>query len=80
MSGYGKGRGWLTVYPPLPHPFAEVRILKDFKWRVFGSADCKGVTGGFFGTADSTGFTAERMFGGGASEAARRAPNVRIYI
>ena len=32
-----------------------MRILKDFKCRVFGSADCKGVTRLFFGSADSEG-------------------------
>jgi hypothetical protein len=36
-----------------PHLFSDLRILKDFKSFVFGSADCKGVTGGFFGSADS---------------------------
>jgi hypothetical protein len=37
-------------------PQAEVRILKDFKSNVFGSADCKRVAGAFCGSADSTGF------------------------
>jgi hypothetical protein len=34
-----------------------VRILKDFKSCVFGSADSEGVTGEFLGSADSKGFT-----------------------
>ena len=32
-----------------------MRILKDFKCFVFGSADSEGVTGAFFGSADCKG-------------------------
>ena len=45
---------WLTVAPS-PYLNLEVRILKDFKVSVFGSADCKGVTRLFSGCADSAG-------------------------
>jgi len=37
--------------------YLEVRILKDFKYFRFGSADSKRVTGAFFGSADSKRFT-----------------------
>ena len=57
-----------------------MRILKNFKPRVFGSADSKRVTGAFFGSADSKGFTAGVAFGGGKSEAPRRVPSIRIII
>ena len=57
-----------------------MRILKNFKPRVFGSADSERVTGAFFGSADSTGFTVEVAFGGGKSETPRRAPGIRITI
>jgi hypothetical protein len=40
-------------YPP--HLFSDVRILKDFKCCVFGSADSAGVTGAFCGSADCKG-------------------------
>ena len=33
--------------------YPEVRILKDFKFKHFGSADSKRVTGAFFVSADS---------------------------
>jgi hypothetical protein len=46
-------RNLVNSLPPSPHPFSDLRILKDFKSFVFGSADCKGVTGEFFGSADS---------------------------
>src|SRR5258708_1908732 len=38
---------------PSPRYFLEVLILKDFESSEFGSADSKGVTGTFFGSADS---------------------------
>jgi hypothetical protein len=45
---------WLTVCPS-PRLFLELRILKDFKANVFGSADSKAVTRLFRGSADSKG-------------------------
>ena len=57
-----------------------MRILKNFKPHVFGSADSERVTGAFFGSADSTGFTVGVAFGGGKSETPRGAPSVRIAI
>jgi hypothetical protein len=41
-------------YPPL---FSELRILKDLKWPVFGTAHSKGFRGAFFGTAHSKGLS-----------------------
>jgi hypothetical protein len=43
-------------HPPL---FSELRILKDFKCRVFGTAHSKGVTGAFCGSAHSKGVRAD---------------------
>jgi hypothetical protein len=51
---------WLTVCPPSPHLFSDLRILKDFKCFVFGSADSEGVTGAFFGSADCKGVSGFR--------------------
>jgi hypothetical protein len=45
---------WLTICPS-PRLFLELRILKDFKANVFGSADSKTVTRLFRGSADSKG-------------------------
>src|SRR5260370_17797521 len=39
--------------PPSPRYFLELLILQDLAWSEFGSADSKGVTGAFFGSADS---------------------------
>jgi hypothetical protein len=80
MSGHVERPRLVNNLPPPPSLFSDLRILKDFKSFVFGSADCKGVTGVFCGSADSTGFTAKRTLGGGASETARGASNVRIRI
>src|SRR6266849_3800373 len=38
---------------PSPPYFLEVLILQDLAWGEFGSADSKGVTGAFFGSAYS---------------------------
>ena len=57
-----------------------MRILKGFKSNDFGSADCKGVMGPFFGSADSKEVTVEMAFGGGTSEVPRRVESVRITI
>src|SRR5882724_1434494 len=51
---------WLTVCP-FPRLFLEVRILKDFKSSVFGSADSKRVTHAIFVSADSKEFTREKQ-------------------
>jgi len=48
-----------------------VQILKEFKFHVFGSADCKGVTHAFFGSADSKGVTVGVTFGGGSQRSRR---------
>jgi hypothetical protein len=40
---------------PPPPLFSDLRIIKDFKSFVFGSADSEGVTGVFFGSADCKG-------------------------
>ena len=55
-----------------------MRILKTFKFNVFGSADSKGVTQPFSVSADSTGFTVGATFGGRTSEKPGRAASVRI--
>jgi hypothetical protein len=47
--------GLVNSLHPSPRLNLEVRILKDFKVSVFGSADCKGVTRLFSGSADSAG-------------------------
>jgi hypothetical protein len=48
--------------PPYPL-FSEVFIIKDFKCFVFGSVHCKGVAGGFCGSADSKGVTGKTFEG-----------------
>jgi hypothetical protein len=45
---------WLTLSGP-PPVFSDLRITKDFKCFVFGSADSEGVMGAFFGSADCKG-------------------------
>jgi hypothetical protein len=40
---------------PTPLVFSELRILKDFKSFVFGTAHSKGVMGAFFGSAHTKG-------------------------
>ena len=51
-----------------------------FKSNECGSADCTGVTGVFFGSADSAGFRALQALGRRASEERRRVRDVRIGI
>ena len=41
--------------------YPEVRILKDFKCRVFGSADSKGVTHAFSVSADCKGVSEKQV-------------------
>ena len=57
-----------------------MRILKDFKSFVFGSADSKRVTGAFFVSADSKGFSAVAAFGGRIWEKAGGVASVRINV
>ena len=64
--------------PPSPHLFSQVRILKNFKSFVFGSADSTGVTGVFCGSADSKGFMPKKAFETGEPEDRKRAGDVRI--
>jgi hypothetical protein len=45
----------VNSFAPIPPLFPELRILKDFKSFVFGTAHSKGVMGAFFGTAHSKG-------------------------
>jgi hypothetical protein len=66
---------------PTPRPlFSDLRILKDFKSFVFGSADCKGVTGAFCESADSKRVTVEMRLEGVAPVVLRHAPSIRITI
>ena len=49
----------MQQYNSPPPIFLEVRILKDFKFSKFGSADSTGVTGRFCASADSKEFNTE---------------------
>jgi hypothetical protein len=49
----GEVRNWRGSGDPPPGVFSEVFILKNFKSNDFGSAHSKGLTGRFFGSADS---------------------------
>src|SRR5271157_937305 len=56
---FGKGCGCWGTLPP--GYFLEVRILKGLQRGEYVSADCKGVTGAFFGSADCKGVRREKV-------------------
>jgi hypothetical protein len=62
------------------HPWCQGCKQSQFKSFVFGSADCKGVMGEFFGSADSKGFNVEAAFGSRALEEPGRGASVRINV